>query len=73
MFRPAHCSLIFFVLKKGKEKNPFLFFSFSLQQKCSRENKEKMGKRGIEREAARKRMMLAKPQLRPDPGGSSEG
>ena len=26
MFRPAHCSLIFFVLKKGKEKNPFLFF-----------------------------------------------
>ena len=27
IFRPAHCS-IFFVLKKGKEKNSVLFFPF---------------------------------------------
>ena len=28
MFRPAQFSFIFFVLKRGKEKNSFLFFPF---------------------------------------------
>ena len=73
MFRPAHRSLIFFVLRKEKEKNPFLFFPFHCNRSAPGKTRKRMGKRGIDREAARKSMMLAKPQLRPDPGGSSEG
>ena len=40
LFRPARCSLIFFVLRKGKEKNSFLFFPFH----CNRSAPGKTGK-----------------------------
>ena len=73
MFRPAHCSLYLLCSQEREREKLIPLFPFSLQQKCSRENRKGMGKRGTEREEARKSMMLAKPQLQPDPGGSAEG
>ena len=66
MFRHAHCSLIFFILRKGKEKNSFLFFPFHCNRSAPGKTRKGMGKRGVEREEARKSTMLAKLQLQTD-------